>query len=494
MGGQRALIAVIVSAAVVLALAAGGLSLVVTGVLPWPGGTADQDERGKQAGTEGSDGAEGTDGAATPTPKPTPTRDPAAPVLADPTSAKQPTSAGLAKALASVLDDPALGKRVGVAVRDVSTGESLYGQRGGSGFVPASTTKLVSGAAVLAALGSDHRFQTTVVRGERPSEVVLVGGGDPLLATERAWSRTADAVHDRLYPEPATIDELAARTAEQLADEGVDRVTVRFDDSRFSESESSTWESQYVGSVVSPISALWVDEGRVEWPYNTPRAGDPSTTAAKAFVKALGKHGIRVRGEPTRRAAPDGADELAAVSSPPVAELVEHTLLISDNDAAEVLALQVAVAQGEPGTFDGAARAIGEVLRPYGIAVDQLELYDGSGLSRDNRLTPHVLTELLAAAADDEHPELRPLLTGLPIAAFNGSLGGRFGGDGSAASGQGVVRAKTGTLTGVSSLAGVVTTEDGSLLAFAVVGDKLKGWAEPALDQVAAKLAECGCR
>ncbi len=87
---------------------------------------------------------------------------------------------------------------------------------------------------------------------------------------------------------------------------------------------------------------------------------------------------------------------------------------------------------------------------------------DGSGLNRDDRLTADLLTALLAKAADPAHPELRPVLTGLPVGGFTGTLPSRYA-DGAA----GVVRAKTGTLTGVNTLAGTVVDQDGRLLAFA---------------------------
>lgn len=488
--GHRVLIVVLVVATAVLALAAGGLSLVLTGVLAAPG-SVDASDRG------GSGGPSTPSPTPKPTPKPTPTRSPAAPVLdelSEPAASELPTSRGLEQALARVLDDPALGQRIGLAVRDLSTGKLLYGERNGTPFVPASTTKLVSGAAALAVLGPEHRFQTSVVQGSRPSEIVLVGGGDPLLATARAWERRGAAAHDRTYPAPSTIDQLAKRTAERLLADGTKRVTVRLDDSLFAEAESPKWEPQYVGSVASPVSALWVDEGRLNWPYDIPRADDPAMLATKEFVRALDAAGVRVFGQLSRGRAPESADQLAAVSSPPLGEIVEHTLMISDNDAAEVIARHVAIAQGKPATFAGTTDAISEVLHPYGVAIDEIELYDGSGLSRHNALTPNVLTQVLAAAAGPENPELRPLLTGLPVAAFNGSLGERFDVDGSAESGRGLVRAKTGTLTGVSSLAGTVTTKDGHVLAFAVITDRLTAWAEPALDAVAAELATCGCR
>lgn len=115
-------------------------------------------------------------------------------------------------------------------------------------------------------------------------------------------------------------------------------------------------------------------------------------------------------------------------------------------------------------------------------------LADGSGLDREDRVTPALLTALLARAADPDRPGLRPVLTGLPIAGFSGTLGDRYQ-DGS--EGTGLIRAKTGTLNGVNSLAGTVVDPRGRLLAFAFLasGSLSATEAEPALDALATALA-----
>src|SRR5664280_3915170 len=120
-----------------------------------------------------------------------------------------------------------------------------------------------------------------------------------------------------------------------------------------------------------------------------------------------------------------------------------------------------------------------------------------SGLSRDDRLAPSTVVRLLVLAAAPDHPELRPLLTGLPVAGFAGTLADRFR-TGPSAPAAGVVRAKTGTLEDVSALAGVVVDADGRLLAFNITADAVPvgrvSPAEAALDRTAAVLAGCGCR
>ena len=145
----------------------------------------------------------------------------------------------------------------------------------------------------------------------------------------------------------------------------------------------------------------------------------------------------------------------------------------SNNVIAENLARQVAIATGRPASFSGAAAAETAVLRRLGIR-GRSSLVDGSGLSPLDRITPDVLVQLIRLAAAPGQPGLRPVLTGLPVAGFSGTLapgGSVFPDVGQA--GLGVVRAKTGNLLTVVSLAGVAQARDGQLLAFAFMADQL---------------------
>jgi D-alanyl-D-alanine carboxypeptidase/D-alanyl-D-alanine-endopeptidase (penicillin-binding protein 4) len=171
----------------------------------------------------------------------------------------------------------------------------------------------------------------------------------------------------------------------------------------------------------------------------------------------------------------------------------------SDNVVAEALARQVAIARDLPGSFQGAAKASVQAVEDLGLPTQGLVLADGSGLSRTNRIPPALLTALLAKAADGSRPELGGIFAGLPVAAWSGTLDDRFGAaDAKAAAGT--VRAKTGTLTRVSAMSGVVTTAEGRVLAFAVLLDGVPAGlpatqaAQAAIDRIAAALATCGCR
>jgi D-alanyl-D-alanine carboxypeptidase/D-alanyl-D-alanine-endopeptidase (penicillin-binding protein 4) len=168
-------------------------------------------------------------------------------------------------------------------------------------------------------------------------------------------------------------------------------------------------------------------------------------------------------------------------------------LTSSDNDIAEALARQTALATGRPASFDGAAGAVRKQLERLDLPLSGARFADGSGLDRTDRVSAVLLAQLLVRAADPDHPELRSLLTGLPIAGFSGTLRSRYA---DSPAGSGMVRAKTGTLTGVHTLAGTVVDADGRLLAFAFMTNDTPGGpaAQAALDRLASALANCGCR
>ena len=246
--------------------------------------------------------------------------------------------------------------------------------------------------------------------------------------------------------------------------------------------------------MVSPISALWVDEGR-ERTGLASRSDDPAAAAAQVFADALAKEKIDVLGKPKPAVAAADSTELAVVRSAPLEQIVQLTLEVSNNEAAEVLFRHVAIAEGEPASFGGGSTAVTAVLDRLGVDTSGQAILDGSGLSREDRLAPDTLLSVIELAASDHHPELRSVVVDLPVAGFTGSLAYRFetGDD----DGLGRVRAKTGTLTGVQGLAGVVTDLDGTELSFVAIADRVKVsntlTAQALLDEIAAALAGCSC-
>ncbi len=389
-------------------------------------------------------------------------------------TAPEYTAEAVRRVLGPALTDGALGDGTTAAVVDLTTGETLYADHATTGRAPASTVKIITAVTALNALGPDHRLATTVRWDEDGGRVFLVGGGDPTL--------TADDLTD-----------LAERTAAALADRGAGRVRVAYDTSLY----RGGGERHPIGvnDNIAAITPLMVNEGRTDGSSHgpAPRADDPAAEAADAFADALATAGARVGGDPADRKAPDDAEELAVVRSAPLSSLVERMLTDSDNDLAEALGRHTALAGGERADFEGLGRAMSAQLDDLGLAHDGARLVDASGLDRDGRLTAELLTRALATAADPGRPELRSALTGLPVAGFTGTLASRYGDEG--ADGSGVVRAKTGTLTGVNTLAGTAGTPDGRVLAFAFLAADTTDpdAAEAALDRAAGALAGCGC-
>jgi D-alanyl-D-alanine carboxypeptidase/D-alanyl-D-alanine-endopeptidase (penicillin-binding protein 4) len=396
------------------------------------------------------------------------------------------SKARVRRALAPYLGDPDLGRHVVATVAPLGPGRPVM-LGDGRPAVPASTTKVVTSAAALLALGPDHTFDTTVVRAG-PRRIVLVGGGDPFLS--RA---PAAAGEEAPYPPRADVVTLAGQTAAALRQQGVRRVAVQYDAGLFTgPAESPQWEPDYVpDGVVAPVSSLWVDEGRPA--EGLGRVADPALAAAQAFAAALAAAGIRVAGPPAPGTAPEAGETLARAASAPLSQVVERVLLVSDNEAAEVLLRHVGREVTGDGSFEGGRRGVTRVLREAGVRLPGTTLYDGSGLSRRSRMTPAALVGVLRLAVD--RPEIGAVLTGLPVGGFSGSLADRF--LAGPVEGRGRVRAKTGTLTGVASLAGIATDVSGRPMVFVLMADRvarLKGTdAEVALDAAAAALGACRC-
>jgi serine-type D-Ala-D-Ala carboxypeptidase/endopeptidase (penicillin-binding protein 4) len=401
-----------------------------------------------------------------------------------------PTSRELERHLAAATGDEDLGKHLGVLVAPLSGGGELLRVGGSDSFVPASSMKLLTSAAALELMGPLRRFSTSVVRGSARSDrgnVVLVGGGDPLL-TRRPGTDDSD------YPEAATLRDLARKTAKELEADGVSRVRLGYDAGLFTgPAVSPQWKDSYVpDDVVSPISALWVDEGRTE-SGPAARADDPAFSAADVFASELERAGVDVRGRPRETSAPTDARTLARVQSAPLAQIVQHVIEISDNEGAEVLLRHAGIAAGRDGSFTGGARAVRDTMAELGVDMSGARIYDGSGLSRRNRLRTDTLVQTLQVAASPAQTDLRRVVSGLPVAGFNGSLAYRYITDG--AEGRGLVRAKTGTLTGVNALVGVAVDRAGTALAFAAVADEVRPIdtldARAALDGLTADIATC---
>ncbi len=409
----------------------------------------------------------------------------AAPSLggAAPAQAPAPTASAVTAALGPALTVPALGPSVSAQVVDAATGTALLSERTQELVAPASTAKLLTAAALLQVHHATDRFTTRVVAGATPGTVVLVGGGDPTLSGAAAGQPSE-------YAEAARVSDLATQVRAALGSTPITHVLV--DDSLFTGPATATgWAAADApSSYASPITAAMVDAGR-DVPDAANRSAAPDLAAGRALATALAGASVQAG------VAPSGARVLASVQSAPVSTLIEQMLSDSDNVIAEVLGRQVALAVKAAPSFAGAAAAIAQTLSPLGIAVGNT-MHDASGLSGLDRVRAVTLGQVLVMAAGSQRPDWRPILSGLSVAGWDGTLLEQDRFTGSAAVADGAVRAKTGSLDGVSGLAGVVTDADGRQLVFSFVADQVPDLdptpARTALDAVVAVLARCGCR
>ncbi|MFI6686126.1 D-alanyl-D-alanine carboxypeptidase/D-alanyl-D-alanine-endopeptidase [Streptomyces sp. NPDC050485] len=454
------------AAAVGLAVAAG--TVAVAG--PWDSGQRTA-ERDLAAARDARGGGHHQHPADPDGPAPAPSAPGVLVALGTPVGAAVP--AGLPGALAPLLGDPALGTRPAASVVDTATGKELYGARADAAMTPASTVKIATAAAVLTAFAPDHRLATTVVAPADAAALTLVGGGDPTL-------------------DKARLAALADDTARALRARSLDHVQLAYDTSLFS---GPSVHPIGPNENLAPVVALMTDEGRLDSSAGSTsgpaaRTADPAGDTARAFAELLRRRGV-LADAPAPGTAPAGARPVASTLSAPLPAIVERMLTNSDNDIAEALNRQTALAIGKPASFDGGAEAVPAQLAKLQLPLDGAKFADGSGLDRSDKVTAQLLTRLLARAAEPARPELRPILTGLPVAGFTGTLSGRYD-TGSAATG--LVRAKTGTLggAGVNTLAGTVVDASGHLLAFAFLSAGTPG-ADPlptqkALDKLATRL------
>ncbi|WP_084385799.1 D-alanyl-D-alanine carboxypeptidase/D-alanyl-D-alanine endopeptidase [Rhodococcus sp. WMMA185] len=410
-----------------------------------------------------------------------PARITAAPLVTPvPDNAPIPTPQGIAAAMGPAATDPRLGV-FGGTVADAITGQVLWSVNPQTPVTPASTTKILTAASALLSLPSDHRVTTKVVAGATDGEIVLVAGGDPTI--------TASPVGESgYYPGAAHLSELV----DQIREAGIQATRIVVDTSIYTGANMAQgwYPADIGGGFITPTEPIMIDGGRVD-PLvdDSPRSLTPALDAGRVLADALGVDPSAVS---PGVAAPNAAI-IANVSSAPLRDRLRQMMEHSDNVLAEAIGREVAMNAGAEASFVGAVETISQTLTAAGFDLSGLTLHDASGLSVDDRIAPHLLDQVLTAAAGDGTPALRPMLDYLPVAGATGSLSDRY--DSGNRAGAGWVRAKTGTLDVASALAGYVVDRDGRVLTFSLMSNNSPPEASrPALDALAATLRMCGCQ
>ena len=398
-------------------------------------------------------------------------------------SAPMPDPAVLARVLAPLADSPAVGDLTGSVVDDV-TGQVLWERDPDAPRVPASTTKLLTALAALTQLPADARVDTVLASGTEPGTLVVIPGGDPTM------SRGAEA--GPLFPGSATVTQAADIV--RASDLAPARIIVAPGPYTGPALGPGWSQGEIAAGNLAPIEPWMLDGGRMDPADDySPRYAQPALAAGRILARQLGvdPETVRVSAEPV-----ETTGEIGRVSSAELVERVRSMLVHSDNVLAEAVCREVALARNpdKPADFAAGTSAVIDTLAEHGLDMTGVKLDDCSGMSSGNRIPAAVLTDVLrTASSPDATREMRDLLDALPVAAGSGTLADRFSGPSGA--GAGWVRAKTGTLSGTSALAGTVTDVDGRSMSFALLSSGTDpADARPMLDRIAAELRNCGCR
>jgi D-alanyl-D-alanine carboxypeptidase/D-alanyl-D-alanine-endopeptidase (penicillin-binding protein 4) len=432
----------------------------------------------------------------------------------------------------------------GIAVQSLDRRERLFTLNAGTLLVPASVAKLVTVAAAADAVGWDYRYTTTVraagqiVDGALRGDLFVVGSGDPSIGGRAgddlsSWVEGLKAagirrIEGRIIGDDDAIEEPRPQLAWAWDDLGYTTGAL-FGALNLAENRTTVTVSpgSSVGApatvAVDPRLAFRLVTNRVAtgpagstqlvWPEQRP--GDPSLTVAgsiptaappvvlaiavgnptlwfaSALKNRLVRDGIEVAGEamdiddvvpaPPR----DTMPVLFTHRSRTLAEIAQPLLKDSINLYAEAL-MRLNAAPGVFPTNDAALDGLRRRFEAWGISNSSYQLVDGSGLSRRDTISAEAALSLLERMADPSGKS--PFVTGLPIAGVDGSLSTRMKGTPA----ENNLRAKTGTMSNIRSLAGYVTTRDGERLAFAILINNFEGTganANDALDAIAVGLA-----
>jgi D-alanyl-D-alanine carboxypeptidase/D-alanyl-D-alanine-endopeptidase (penicillin-binding protein 4) len=412
----------------------------------------------------------------------------------DPDDPHERRIAKLRERLDEVLKEAPLSRtKVGVQVMQASDGDVLFSHNASVAFNPASNTKMLTTAAALARLGGDYRYHTAlygvapdsdgVVRGD----VILRGSGDPsLTASDLAEIASAAAargvtriegsliVDQRYHSLPsASASDAGDKESALILNRNVYVVRVRPSEPKHVAQVTVDPPIGYfsiensVVTVAGKRSRLKVDsriagnhlvvtvKGKVAdgRDYSTARRlADGGMVAGWTLKDQLGVFGVEVTGA-VQRGTPAALPPLLAEHlSPPLADVCRLSNKPSNNFVAEAIYKTLGgELYGFPGTLQKGTRAVAEYLGSLGIAPGRFRIINGSGLTHENRITATDLSTMLRKVYFDlsTAPDF---MSSLAVAGIDGTIRNRFAGTDAV----GLVRAKTGTLSGVSALSGYV--------------------------------------
>jgi D-alanyl-D-alanine carboxypeptidase/D-alanyl-D-alanine-endopeptidase (penicillin-binding protein 4) len=390
-----------------------------------------------------------------------------------PTPARAPLQA-LRFSIDSLAADPAFANaHLGILIVNPATGDTLYSRNAGKMFMPASNQKVLTTAVALTQLGPDFRYETIIAaRGRRGSQgdsilngdIIVIGNGDPTISNRVRGS--AEAAMDSI--------------ADAIRMRGIRRVSgsIRQGGDAFPDSiYGYGWEwDDLKGSSGAPVDELLFNEGMVQRPTRIDGRDTTVSVATRtpgfaylsALYLAMSRKGIVVDGgvDLAIDSLTAPYDTLYSFQSPPLREIAKHFMKPSQNQIGEVLLKTLGLARTGVGTADSGAAVVTRQLREWGVDSMGAVVYDGSGLSRHNLVSPETLIRTLVAMMRDS-ATFDVFYESFPIAGVDGTVRNRMRETPAANN----LRGKTGTLEFVRSLSGYVSTADDQLLVYSLLSN-----------------------
>lgn len=392
-----------------------------------------------------------------------------APAAAPPAPVLSPLEA-LRHSIDSLVEDPKFANaQIGLLIVNPASGDTLYSRNAGKLFMPASNQKIVTSAVALAQLGPDYRYHTVIAsRGELKDSVltgdlIVIGRGDPTMS-DRVYGSAAAAMS-------AVADSIKAR--------GITHVTgtLRQGGNAFPDSiYGYGWEWDDIsGESGAPVDELLFNEGMVQRAARidgrdtviSVATRTPGYVYLSALYSALSGRGVRIDGLVDLNADSLAVpyDTVYVIESPPLRDILKFFLKPSQNQIGEALLKTIGLEKTGIGSADAGAEVAAAQLRQWGIDSTEFVIYDGSGLSRHDLVTPRTLVKVLSAMQKDS--AFSVYYDAFPIAGVDGTIRSRMKGTRA----ENNLRGKTGTIEFVRSLSGYVDTADGERLIFSFLSN-----------------------
>lgn len=429
----------------------------------------------------------------------------------------------------AILSDPLLASsNIGIKVASLGTGEVLYEKASKKLYHPASTMKLITAATALVKLGPNHRFRTSLYvdyleDGQTLGNIYLKGGGDPVFNSndlEKMVERLVemnlknlqgDIVVDETYfdavrwgkgwmwddgPIGGYYPHLSALTINRNGvfvrispgTEVDDPVRVHLDPPtqymKIVNEATTVGHSEKTSLTIkrkegsTKKNLLMIDGAMAIGQAEMNRRVDvldPALYCGTLLREMLAKRGVPLQGTVRYGEVPEGTSEIITHVSPPLSRILWQMNKPSDNLIAELLLKTIgAELSGSQGTAEKGLGAISNFLGEIGMDWEHYTLADGSGVSRYNLVTASLLTDLLVYMFRN-FAVMPEYLASLPVGGVDGTLTRRMRGT----KAEGVLRAKTGTLRGLTALAGYTVTADGETVAFSIIMSNYHGLVSP---------------